>query len=288
MQLPPWSYGDGKTPTPSWFKKNRGHLQFTYRQGGATMGETYNFFLKAPFIFSKGIKISDEIRMDNLSKLYINDMEITLPNQYQYGAYHFSNETQVFGGQSDDISLMNQELYLPAVKSNDEVAYSILIAVNIQTGKLREVMKIPSYPFRLSGDELAYLSNGILHRVNLITQKDTTWILDSIKEKIYNLEIVGNVIYLQGANHLYQVKADGVHVINSKGKVTEIFCMDQYIIALFEETPENPYRIICLNDQGDVIYKTSDTLGFVRPEIANQKLYYFTKESPTLYAVDLK
>ena len=60
------------------------------------------------------------------------------------------------------------------------------------------------------------------------------------------------------------------------------------LVCTFIETPESKYRIMVLNKDGEIIFKTSDTSEIDKISIIDDSIYFYNKTTQTICIGDLK
>lgn len=288
-RLDHWYEGTGAEFTPTWMHKKFNNVLMAYRQGGASMGTSYFFSLKDAYTLKEGYKVSDKLWVDcdeySAMKLYNQGKNIPLDTPYIYNQIHFWNDQMESGGYSDDMTLVGKTLYLSAIKGNDP--YSKIVGIDTETGRVNEITNREMTSFDLEGGSLAYISEKTLYWVNLTTLKEKQWSLEALADPYGVVKVCGESIYLSSKGQLYRYSESTPEKLNEKGNLWSFEVVDGYLIATFEETPENPYRMLCFNSAGKLVYKTSDYQDMERISVDNHVLYYLYKDTKSLYQVIL-
>ena len=57
---------------------------------------------------------------------------------------------------------------------------------------------------------------------------------------------------------------------------------NQYLVCTFFETAESKYRILVLDENDKVVFKTSDSANIDKITIINDNIYYFNETTQTI------
>lgn len=300
-ELELWSYGeDSNSRAPHSLYKEDGNVMLKYHQGGAIMG--YDVYIQ---LNSDGSH--EEIASGYLLYKRINDFIIeayqgpgpyennmtmeekdgTIKNignpDYIYGWFWHTDESGNGGEGSRDIYLLNDDLYIMAFNMKQDTDASRIHRVNLTTNETERVSNLITYGFKADGGNLYCISGGQLYEISLISAIETKFDTKGLIEQYEALN--GRIYYINSEQKLYQAGKD--ESINALGKAITVYKENNYITATFAEESNNPYRLIVIDSQGNIVYRTADVvLDMVG--IENGRLYYVENYTRNIYSVDLK
>lgn len=296
--LPSWI--DDKVYTLAGFYKDNGEYFMTYHTGGATMGTDHYYKITKDGLVEKVLGGNNY----STSKFY-NNLQIIA----QQGVPPYKNNLVVFDGKesknignphyiyawatvnnrggvspSKDIYRVENDLFLLAIDSTKEKDYSKIYRLNLITDELTLVSNIDTNHF-IFEDNTIYFSKGTnLYKID-ITGGEPKLLNDELINPD-SFQILGGQVYFVNKNNQKLYKIGNDKSLNEYGKVRTLTHQDQYIIATFEEEPENPYRLMIFDSQGDTIFRTSDIPTMV--SIDEGLLSYSIDDSGKIFTLRLE
>lgn len=296
FQLPIWSYGDGTTYVSGWFYKDNNKPCFAFHQGGAIMGSDWYYLinsdgtvkeLESGYLYFKSfgdyqIKISQYFPPSpNNMIIKMKNSEFTSVGNPKY-SYGISGN---FGGcsPSKNLYMLDENIYVLGMNSEYEAEYSKIVKVNINTNETTELGSTTTDYFVLDNNNI-YREDFTekLYKIDLKTSIETP--IDIPKYK--HFEVLNSKFYYWNSadNKLYLYGQD--KAINENGTLISMEIDDNYLICKFEETSTNPYRLLVIDKNGDIVLKSSDVVKYT--SISNDVLTYMEFYSKDIYKLNLK
>jgi hypothetical protein len=286
-QLPIWSYGDGTTYVyPCLYEKDNEACLY-YFQGGATMGEDY--CIK----FNKdGIYEEEEVRYQ-LFKKYKNitlklwefpeggNLFIRYNDEDDYKSVGDKNLCYIWW-RREAVYLKDDNVYvLGSIIDKDK--FSNLYKVNIKTNETIKLTETRADDFRMDNEFIYFTNEGKLYRLPISGNKEEAITTVGTIEDFILLN--KNIYYINDKDKLYKVGSN--KGINEAGIVTGFKLDDNYLIVTFKEEKTNPYRMIVIDKEGKIIFKTADVTNISSVYIEDGKLGYMENSRKGLYITDL-
>ncbi|MCT4619948.1 MAG: hypothetical protein N4A62_11240, partial [Marinisporobacter sp.] len=296
-QLPMWSYGDDYV-IPSLSEQNN-EAYLTYHQGGAVMGTNYHVHLKEDgtyeeYTYYGTIKRFKDVTVkiykgpqnmgDNLWIKYKNEEYKKIGNpEYLYGCSNVD----------DCMYFINDCLYLIGAKTENDQYLKSICKVNIHTGETSKVSNLEIGSFVIKGDYIYGVSNGKIYKISLIDEEEELLESEKIVAYDFHLQFLGeNIYYAHRPNEdnyndtkLYKIGSSSP--LNTGHKVTGTKIEEGYLIATFKEENNNPYRIILYNQEGNIVFKTSDVADINAISIKEGVLRYVESATKNMYSINL-
>ena len=136
-----------------------------------------------------------------------------------------------------------------------------LYAVSLTDGSMKKLSNQPIENYKIAGDTIYYGWGAELYAQDLKTGKEQH-ITSGLTYGRFYAPIENGVYfgYAATGEHLcFWDKTTGtITVINGKSSVTSLSSQNGYIIARFEETPDNPYRLMVFDANGKQVYTSAD------------------------------
>lgn len=103
----------------------------------------------------------------------------------------------------------------------------------------------------------------------------------------FGFQVLGGAIYYVNAddNRLYAVGKG--QSINPYGSAAGLKTEEGYLVCTFHEENGNPYRIMVLDIDGEVVFKSSDTANINTVSIEDGRLYYMESNEGAVYSTGL-
>lgn len=301
VDLEIWSYGDGTTYVNHSLYKEDGNVILKYHQGGAIMG--YDNYIQLNSDGSYEEIASGYLLVKRFDGFTIEAYQGPMPSEnnmimkqkdgtikslgnpdYLYGWVWHKSEDAEYGGGSKDIFLHNNNLYILAFNMKQDTDVSRIHRVELTTNETKRVSDLKTKGFKADGDNLYCISEGALYEISTLSGTEDK--LDTVGEIEDYVVLNGKVYYIDVEQKRLNVVGQS-DVINPSGKATSLNTEDKYVVCTFAEESTNPYRLMVLDAQGNIIYKTADVvLNIV--SIENDQLTYIEKYTRNIYAVDLK
>lgn len=303
-QLPQWSYGDSYVPYG--LSKNDGEAWLNFHQGGAAMGTDFYIRLNPDgttrevergYLTFKTFR-DITVKADQWSPPVHNNLMIKSEGQeeyrrignpdYLYGwDYEIREDGSEGGSPSDDIYLIDDIVYVLAINKSKEVDGSRIYRVNINNDNVERISDLRVNSFRIDRDNIYCFSEGDLYQISLEGGAENRLNTIGTVSKEYSFRVLeGALYYVNGEdNRLYTIGKNAP--INPDGKVSGLKMEEDYLICTFEEENENPYRIIVIDNDGEVIFKTSDVADINCISIEDGSIYYLESNERFVYSTDL-
>jgi hypothetical protein len=303
-QLPLWTYGDSYVLYG--LTQRNGEAWLKYHQGGAAMGTDFFIRLNPDGTTEEvdrgylAFKTFGDItvKVDQWSPPVHNNLMVKKEGQEEYRRvgnphclygrdYELREDGSQGGSPSDDIYLIGDTVYVLAVDTTKETDGSGIYSVNINTNATKRISDLRVNSFAIHGDTIYALSNGGLYQMPLEGGTESLLETKGPVSREFDFQVLDGVIYYVNAddNRLYAVgKEDS---LNPGGSVTGLKTEEGYLICTFKEESGNPYRIMVLERDGGVVFKTSDTAVINTVSIEDGRLYYMESIQGAVYSTDL-
>lgn len=273
-KLPIAEYGDGDSYVWANLLMDEGNAFLSYHQGGATMGTEYLISLNddGTTTVVNDARVVYKSFEDKQFRYYIgpapgeNNLfmkkahsewkNIGNPN-YLYGWIWVTLGNSAGGGGSKDIHLINGELYILAFDMKNNSSTTSIYKINLNTNETSRILDKEILAFTADDNYLYYESEGVIYKYSIKTKI----------EEVYSSIVNPNA------------SLDEMKVMGDK---------NQYLVCTFIETPESKYRIMVLNKDGEIIFKTSDTSEIDKISIIDDSIYFYNKTTQTICIGDLK
>jgi len=289
-QLPIWSYGDGNTYVRAGLETVNGSVILKYHQGGAVMGADYmikinedgtNDIIDSGYFNLKEFQNGVKVRVNHgvppsQNNLYIKEkgeeeFKSVGDPDYIYGWVWQNDKAGQGGSGSKDLYMIGDDIYtLAYFKPEEAYGTTGIHKVNVKTGKTERVSDYSTQKFEIHDDTIYFVDlNNYLYRMN---------INDKYAEKLVDLPISKFVVLGDQAYYVIEGSETELYKygqnipVNQGGIVTCLFAKDGFIVCTFDKNSSSKYSMIILNDEGNIIFKT--TRNIKRVKIDNRKIYY--------------
>ncbi|HBB28939.1 MAG TPA: hypothetical protein DC000_06790 [Clostridiales bacterium] len=297
FQLPTGVEGAGGIYGWAWFYEDNNMPYFAYHHGGGIMGSDYYF------------QINDDGTLNELELGYLvknfGDYYITLDKgghppmspdnmyiqtkdsefkklgdpKYYYAAGHSYSEINPSNG----LYMIDDYVYAIGSVGDIEKRNPKIVRVNIHNNETVEIGSTDTKYF--------VIDNSIIYRVDTLSKlyKMNLEIYDEVQidiPKNKSVEVLNDKIFYwnEKDNKLYLYGQD--KAINENGTLISMEIDDNYLICKFEEASKNPYRLLVIDKNGDIVLKSSDVSNHT--SISNDVLTYMEFYSKDIYKVNLK
>ena len=303
-QLPVWTYGDGKIPVFANLYAEDNQAFLAYNQGGATMGTEYLFRLNddgtttllnnTRFIIKKFGDIDIKYwagPAPGPGELFIKEEDddewhlLGNPNLLYGWAWKVS-ENNSGGGSSRDVYLVDDDLYILGFDfSVENTSTTGIYKVNINTNETVRIGEREVTAFIIEGDYIYYASEGSIYRYSLLDcTEELLEELAKAPNMIKKLIVLNGNIYWQDElnKKLYNLNGED---LNPGAELDGMkLCGDnkEYLVCTFKETSDSKYRIMIFDNNGDVVFKTSDYTNLSNIYITENMLYFYNITSGTV------
>ena len=126
-----------------------------------------------------------------------------------------------------------------------------------------------------------------IYKVNINTN-DTDRVTD---KQVLGFTADNNNLYYESEGLIYEYSIknnkEAVYdkIVNPKAQLESIKYMgntNKYLVCTFFETAESKYRILVLDENDKVVFKTSDSANIDKITIINDNIYYFNETTQTI------
>lgn len=298
-QLPMWSYGDSYVIYG--LSEKEGQVWLSYHQGGAVMGADYYIKLNPDGTYEEveagylTFKSFGDVTVlvnqgvppgsNNLMLKYGNgEYKSVGDSAYLYGWAWEQTAESSGGSHSGDIYLKDNKIYILAFNRQSGIGMSMVHSVDISTNDTTRISNLPTKAFKLEGESIYCESGGKLYKVSLDGGKAMELpTVGNISESI-DIQVLGDNVYYASAQSCELYKAGVEQSLNPSGKVNAMKIDDDYLVCTFEEENSSRYRIIVLNEEGKIVFRTSDVAELSNVSVENGKLYYVENVSRNVYS----
>lgn len=282
-ELPLWTYGSGYVYPHLSTVDNYPIL--SYHQGGASMGTDYQirinedgtseilneghsrkiFFRDITLKFSYGIGQINR----NLAVKKNDDDEYTNignPDYFYHYKFYLSN-----GDFRDDVYRIGDNIYLLARYSpaSGGGSYLEIHEVNIKTGEDVKLCDNFISSFTILDNTIYFLDSGDHLYKMQVGESTVERLLDTTVDSFVVLN--HQVYYIKKyGGELYKLGDDSS--INPGGHVKNLYSDGGYVTCTFEDDSISQYKMMVIDNKGDVIFKTTDAVSHVKTN-GNQIFY---------------
>ncbi len=279
------------------FYKDNNIPYFTYHYGGGIMGSDYYF------------QISDDGTVKELELGYLvknfGDYYITLDKgghppmspdnmyiqtkdsefkklgdpKYYYAAGHGSSERNPSNG----LYLIDDYVYAIGSIGEIEKRNPKIVRVNIHNNETIEIGSTDTKYFVIDNSNI-YRADTLskLYKMDLETYAEVQ--IDIPKNKGFEV-LNDKIFYWNGENNKLYLNGQDKAIIEN-GTLISMEIDDNYLICKFEETSTNPYRLLVIDKNGDIVLKSSDVVKYT--SISDDVLTYMEFYSKDIYKLNLK
>lgn len=324
----PTNYASDLPVWPSLYNED-GRVMLTYHIGGATMGSTCHYILNpngATELPSNNRTMTNGTQIKffngamsgsgNLSIKKDNDEWVELGSPgYAYGLNYFVNEQGEGYGTTTSYCWRGNKLYIPAFNltlayekaaDNDYSEATGIYCVDITNGETTRITPegVHVSYFTSDANTIFYTMDNIIYRYDIdsgttdhlavapgsgyeITDFGPVYSNDHINSNVFISANNGteNQLYLATHNSKIQIILDAVGY-------SDFTVKNDHAIVTFAETPDNPYRILVIDNIGRVVFKSADTTSLTSTYIdgsyvTGYTFYYFNQANNHLCQAEL-
>ncbi len=264
-------------------KTENGKALLSFHTGGATMGSDHLVWLKEDGTSEEidsgyfSLKIYDNytVRVNQGLPPCSNNLQIkkTGDTTYKsvgdpghlYGWVWSTDAGSSSGKPSKDLYLVGDKIYVLACPDKDNPASTTgIYRVDIDTHVTERVCAETATGFQ-TVDGMIYFTDRHNHLYQVPLSGGTAEKLTETAVGEYKA-LKGTVYYTlaDGNNQLFAISREGP--INPGGQVKSLEVQDDYLVAIFKKESKSPYKMMILNEEGKVIYNTTENVLLVRIE----------------------
>ncbi|AQS58631.1 DUF5050 domain-containing protein [Desulforamulus ferrireducens] len=267
-----------------------GKAYLKYHTGGATMGSDHLIWLKEDGTSEKidsGYFARKEydnytIRVDQWVPPFPNNLQVKKTGEKSYQTvgnpdylYGWIIRPDQSGSPSDDLCLIGEDIYLLGyLRSDNQQSTTGIYRVNINTNATERVCETPASGFKIVDDIIYFVDlNNYLYQVPI--QGGAAVRLTDVAVGEYEV-LNGKIYYTSPArdNELFILGRDDS--INPGGQVKNLEIQEGNLVATFHKEGKSPYKMLIINKDGNVIYKTTENVLLARLE--NDKVVFIKED----------
>lgn len=312
-QLPLSTYGasyvDGETRVYASLYAEGGQAFLFYHQGGATMGTDFLFQLHddgtAALLNDTRYRIRNfgDITIKywggpapGIGNLYLKiggDEWKDLGNpDYLYGWAWTVRDDSSGGSSSDNVYLIGNDLYILATEKMFEKGSTTgVYKVNIKTNATQRISPREVCAFQIEGDHIYYHSGENMYRYSIAENQEEllAQLTKAPNKAIGSYVLNGHVFWQDGqGRYLYDIKGINLNPGAPLDGIKLAGDNNEYLVCTFEENDQSRYRFMVLDQNGEVIFKTSDKAYSYNVYIAGDQLYFYNITAGTVCTGKLK
>lgn len=305
-QLPEWSYGpgDGETVYANLYTEG-GEALLAYHQGGATMGTDYLFrlnddqtttLLNDTRFFVKNFE-NATIKYwagpapgpGNLYlKTGVDEWEGIGDPDYLYGWAWTVKDESCGGGSSDNVYLIGNDLYILATeKMFEKRSTTGVYKVNIKTNATQRISPQEITAFQIEGDYIYYNSGENMYRYSLAEEREELLgQLAKVPNKAISSYVLNGHVFWQDeqGRYLYDMKGKNLNPGAPVDGIKLAGDNNEYLVCTFEENDQSQYRFMVIDQNGNIVFKTSDKAYHRSVYIKGKVLYFYNITAGTVCA----
>ena len=259
-------------PAAQLYEEN-GSVYYRYHSGGASMGGDYLYRIQENAEPQKllGWTYDEYVNFDEFA-IEIAGTRIggRPPIAMTYIAKDGSRSElgpngYLYAASADGYDEKRNSLYVSARESDPEINYygtSYIYAIDLENGSMTKLTELDSGNYAVTEDEVYFAYSYLLYMHDLETGEDRLVSNESL-DRNFNYAPIKTGVYFatqkDGQRFCFWDKAAGkTAVLNPKGLISELDGQNGYVIARFEETPDNPYRLMVFDANGKQVYTSAD------------------------------
>ena len=321
-QLPLNSYGDGKTYCLPSLSEQNGKVYLSYHNGGAIMGTGYLYTFNANgeavkldannskfFIFGNTQFKTYNGPTPSRGNLVMLDNSGTWQNigsaDYIYGWNWKVSSDGGEGGHTTNVAYYDgsKYFYIPAFnQASDSSETTGIHRIDVTTNETVRITpedQEVAY-FTIDNGNLYYFCDNTVYRYNL--QSGTTSEVYALPQGVQNIgtiQVLNNYVYLSTINSstststipakLLKISPSGqVETIEEAEYLSNFTVKDDYLVVLCPEISQTSYRLIAIDKNGEIVFKSADPAAFTSIYVSNDVLYYYNTANQNICSVELK
>ncbi len=290
-QLPPTDVSTGFGHNFVSLQTDNGRAILKYHTGGATMGSDHLIWLKedgsAEEIDSgyAALKIYDDytIRVEQRFSFAVNNLQIRRRGETQYinvgdpacsfGIFIYEDDNSRSGKPSSDLYLIDDHIYVLGFYGYYQNSRTLdttgLYRVNINTNETVRLCSEEVAGFEVVNDKIFFIDRQQrLYRVPLTGGQAELM----VEKAVDQFEVLQGKVYFSLAQDKQLFAMGSQEPINPGGRLNKLEIQNGYLVALFDKDSPSPYKMIVINKDGKVLYKTIENVLLVR--IQNGKIAF--------------
>lgn len=176
-------------------------------------------------------------------------------------------EQYYFGIQGDAYDKERNQLYVSAApydEAHDGPGISQLYTISLKDGSMTKLSERGSSKYAVAKDEVYIADSDLLYMHDLNTGEERLISNESLDRNLNYMPIESGVYYAtmkDGQRFCFWDKKTGETTVRNKnGIVKALSSQNGYVIVQFEETPDNPHRMIVFDAQGKQVYTSADVV----------------------------
>lgn len=171
---------------------------------------------------------------------------------------------------TDDLYIIDDEVYVIADKFNDENYTTGIHRVNINTSETVRMCDEPARKFIIEGNIIYFMNiDGYLYKISLVDGNKAEKLTDFI---LNDFTVLNNIVYYvtEEDKGLELFKLGESVSLNPGGHVRDLVNTEGYVYCIFEDS--SPYKLIVFNKEGLQVFKTNADMRFA--SINQNRLFY--------------
>ena len=253
--------------------EEHGSVYYRYHSGGATFGGDY--------LYRLGEKQEPEQIINRTYDQYVDfgafSIQIAgtviggrpaVPMTYiaADGTKHnLGMEGHYFYTKADSYDKRRNQLYVSAApydEAHDCPGTSHLYTIHLEDGSMTKLSERGSGNYAVAKDEVYVADSDLLYMHNLNTGEEQLISNESLDRNFNYTPIESGVYYATMKDGqrfcFWDKKTRETTVLNKNGIAKAVSSQNGYVIAQFEETPDNLYRLMVFDAQGKQVYTSAD------------------------------
>ena len=320
-QLPIFDYGDGTTYCSPYLYERDGKVYLSYHNGGATMGSDYLYTFNDQ---GEAVKLDSGhaqfyIFDDAQFKAYTGP----IPGGYNLvmlddsgtwqnigsADYIYGWNWKVFsdgaeGGHTTNVAYYDgsKYFYIPAFnQASDSSETTGIHRIDVTTNETVRITpegEQVAY-FTIDNGNLYYFCDNTVYRYNL--QSGTTSEVYALPQGVQNIgtiQVLNNYVYISTINNstststipakLIKISPSGqAATIDEAEYLTNFTVKGDYLIVLCPEISQTSYRLIAIDKNGEIVFKSADPAAYTSTFVSDDVLYYYNTANENICSVEL-
>lgn len=261
-------------------RTENGKAILNYHMGGTAMGADTLVWLKEDGnyeILDQGyasLKLVSgfTIKVDQSVPPSGNNLQLKRPDDqsyktvgnpdYLYGWVWKNDPSGQGGSPSSDLYLLDNHIYVLACSKDEPGASSGLYRVNINTNETERLCAEAVISFKIINDTI-YFKDQSQSLYSLPLGAKTAQKLAA--SSVGDYAVLNKSVYYSRTDKQDQVFAiDSGESINPGGKLKTMEVQDGYLLVIFEKSSISPDKMLIMNENGKIIYKTTENVLLLR------------------------
>ncbi len=269
----------------SSLQTDNGRAILKYHTGGATMGSDHLVWLKedgtAQEIDSgySSLKIYDDytVRVEQGFPPAANNLQIKKNGEteymkvgdpaYSFGLFISDDGTTRSAKSNYDLYLIGDEVYVLGYydyyQNDNPFATTSIYRVNIDTNETVRLCDKEATGFKIVNETIYFTDrNQHLYRIPLAGGQEELLADQAIDQ----YEVLQGRLYYSLAEDRQLFTIGSGEPINPGGQLNKLEIQAGYLVAIFDQGSKSPYKMMVINNEGKVLYKTIENVLLVRIE----------------------